>query len=65
MGLVKTNVLDAFSLTFPIEKQQEEKEAYPGSKQVGRAYRPVSKAGEASGESSAVMVKMPSNLRAG
>ena len=29
------------------------------------SYRPVSKAGEARGESSAVMVKMPSNLRSG
>jgi len=33
---------------------------------MGRvAYLPISKAGEAMGESSVVMVKMPSNLRSG
>ena len=37
-----------------------------GLKIGGRhSYRPVSKAGEAMGESSVVMVKMPSNFRSG
>ena len=41
----------------------------PAAKTAGKsrwvAYRPLSNAGEARGESSAVMVKMPSNLRSG
>lgn len=38
--------------------------AYP-SLSEGGAYRPISKAGDASGESSVVMVKTPSNFRSG
>lgn len=38
--------------------------SYP-SLSEGGAYRPTSKAGDASGESSVVMVKTPSNLRSG
>lgn len=47
-----------------LSRREGVERSYPGHGGEG-PYRPDSKAGEARGESSVVMVKMPSNFRSG